>query len=159
MRWRGFSLGYIAAQVGRIEGLVRIAIADNGMGILRSFRSVEYPGSNQMDDIQAIRKALEPRVSTKLGEPNEGVGLTLVSGLTRLTKGWLMIVSGTGVVTLSRPGALKSTVLPNGAAYQGTLIAGSFPQKETRDFARLLHTAKIEAGLLRHGTIDATFEV
>ena len=33
------------------------------------------------------------------------------------------------------------------------------PQDTTRDFARLLQQAKIEAGLLRRGTLDAKFEV
>jgi len=155
----GPGLGYVTAQVGRAEGLVRIALADNGMGILKSFRLVEYPGSDLMNDAQAIQKALEPRVSTKLGEPNEGVGLTLVSGLSRLTKGWLMIVSGTGVVTSARGGVIMSATLPDNGYYHGTIIAGSFPERGIRNFARLLHTAKIEAGLLRHGTIDATFEV
>ena len=45
-----------------------------------------------MTDTAAIRKALEPRVSCKGSPTNEGVGLTLVTGLVRRIKGWLMIL-------------------------------------------------------------------
>lgn len=158
-RQHSAGLGYASAQVARAEGLVRIALADNGMGILRSLQLVEYPGSDRFTDIEAICKSMEPRVSSKVGDPNEGVGLTLVSNLTRLAKGWLMIVSGGGVVTIPRGQEPATRTLPDDGYYQGTLVAGSFPQKTTRDFADLLQRAKIEAGLLRRGTIDANFQV
>lgn len=156
-RQHSAGLGYAAAQVTRAEGFVRIALADNGMGILRSLQRVEYRGSDRFNDVEAICKSMEPRVSSKVGDPNEGVGLTLVSNLTRLAKGWLMIVSGTGVVTIPRGWEPVCAALPNGGCYKGTIVAGTFPQDTTRDFANLLQRAKIEAGLLRRGTIDANF--
>lgn len=157
-RQHSAGLAYAAAQVARVEGFVRIALADNGMGILRSLQLVEFPGSDQFSDVDAIRKSMEPRVSCKAGDPNEGVGLTLVSNLTQLAKGWLMIVSGTGVVTIPRGQQPISRNLPGEGYFQGTLVAGTFPQETTRDFAALLQRAKIGAGLLRGGTINATFE-
>ena len=158
-RQHSSGLGYAAAQLTRAEAMVRIALADNGMGILRSLQLVEFPESDRMSDTNAIQKALEPRVSSKPGDPNEGVGLTLVANLTRLAKGWLMIVSGTGVVGMSRDGKTIASTLPNGGYYRGTLVGGIFPQDTTRDFARLINQAKIDAGLLRRGTIDAKFEI
>jgi hypothetical protein len=158
-RQHSAGLGYASAQVTRTEGFVRIALADNGMGILRSLQLVDYPGSQHFTDAEAICKSMEARVSSKVGDPNEGVGLTLVSNLTRLAKGWLMIVSGSGVVTIPRGKEPLTRILPNNGYYQGTLVAGSLPQDTTRDFADLLQRAKIQAGLLRRGTIDANFQV
>jgi hypothetical protein len=157
-RQHSAGLGYASAQLTRAEAMMRIALADNGMGILRSLQLVEFRGSERMNDTNAIQKALEPRVSSKSGDPNEGVGLTLVANLTRLAKGWLAIVSGTGVVTIAANGRIFASELPDGGRYQGTLVGGVFPQKTTRDFARLINQAKVEAGLLRRGTIDAKFE-
>jgi hypothetical protein len=151
-------LGYASAQLTRAEAMVRIALADNGMGILRSLQLVEYPGSDRMTHTDAIQKALEPRVSSKPGDPNEGVGLTLVANLTRLAKGWLAIVSGSGFVTLAANGKITAGSLPNDRHYRGTLVGGVFPQDTTRDFALLLTQAKVKAGLLPRGTIDAKFE-
>jgi hypothetical protein len=158
-RQHSSGLGYVAAQLTRAEAMVRIALADNGVGILRSLQLVEYRGSDRMTDTDAIQKALEPRVSSKPGDPNEGVGLTLVANLARLAKGWLTIISGTGVVSILRGGGIVPGTLPGGGHYQGTFVGGIFPQETTRDFARLINQAKLEAGLLPRGTIDAKFQV
>jgi len=158
-RQHSAGLGYAAAQLTRAEAMVRIALADNGIGILRSLQLVEFPGSDRMNDTDAIQKALEPRVSSKPGDPNEGVGLTLVANLTRLAEGWLIIVSGTGVVSISRDGKIVPGVLPDAGRYHGTLVGGIFPQDTTHDFAGLIDRAKVEAGLLRRGRIDARFEI
>lgn len=158
-RQHSSGLGYAAAQLTRVEGMVRIALSDNGIGILRSLQQVEFRGSDQMNDTEAIQKALEARVSSKAGDPNEGVGLTLVANLTRLARGWLAIVSGTGVVTIAGNGRIAAGTLPSGGHYQGTLVGGVFPQKTTHDFADLIDRAKVEAGLLRRGTIDAKFRI
>jgi hypothetical protein len=157
-RQHSSGLGYVAAQLTRVEGMVRISLADNGVGILRSLQLVEFPGSDRMSDMDAIQKALEPRVSSKAGDPNEGVGLTLVANLTRLARGWLTIISGTGVVSILRDGRTIVGALPDNGRYQGTFVGGIFPQDTTRDFAQLINQAKLEAGLLPRGTIDAKFE-
>jgi hypothetical protein len=159
IRQHSLGLGYASAQVTRFEGLVRVALADNGIGILGSFKNAGSSWSEAMDDTQGILKALEPRVSCKGGEPNEGVGLTLVTALARLTKSWLMIVSGSGVVQIlpkfAEPQVLR---LPEGGIYPGTIIALTCRQDAAKDFSGLLETAKQEAGLLRPGTIKAKFE-
>jgi hypothetical protein len=77
-RQHSAGLGYAAAQMTRAEAMVRIALADNGMGILRSLQLVEFPESDRMSDTDAIQKALEPLVSSKSGDPNEGVGLSRI---------------------------------------------------------------------------------
>lgn len=142
---RGF--GYVSAQVNHTDGLVRLALADNGGGILKSFEAFKW--SAGMTDAEAIRKALEPKVSSKGSPTNEGVGLTLVAGLVRRIGGWMLIVSGNGSMTI-RPGRQPATgSLPEPALYQGTLVDLTFRQKQVRDYASLLHGAKTEAGLLQ----------
>ena len=152
-------IGYATAQVTRSEGLVRLALADNGRGILRSFRDAELAWSAKMDDAGAIRKALEPFISSKGGPVNEGVGLTLVSELARLTEAWLLIVSGTGALRLAPNGLTTTEMLPANGYYQGTLLTLVFRQDKVRDFALMLHEAKIVTGLLRSEKKPGRFEL
>lgn len=150
-------LGYAAGQVMRSEGLVRLAIADNGKGIRQSFVEAGFPWADALDDGRAILKALEPKVSSKGQPTNEGVGLTLVAGLVQQARGWLLVVSGSGVVQLKPNGAPEVVSMPAGGRFQGTLVVTAFPQEHVRDFARLLHDAKIQAGLLRSEGRTGTF--
>ncbi|MBL9183562.1 MAG: hypothetical protein JNN17_15590 [Verrucomicrobiaceae bacterium] len=150
-------LGYAAAQVARSEGLVRLAVGDNGKGIRQSFGDAGLPWAAGMTDAEAILKALEPKISSRGRPTNEGVGLTLVSGLVRRTRGWLLVVSGDGVVRMGAGGPTEQIPLPGGGHYQGTLVVTAFRQQDVKDFASLLHDAKVEAGLLRRTTQSGTF--
>lgn len=125
-----------------------MAIADNGRGIRQSFVEAGFPWAKGLDDVAAIGKALEPLVSSKGTPTNEGVGLTLVTGLARLTKAWLLIVCGRGLWRLSPDGRIESGFLPADGLYPGTLIGLTFKQSEVGDFAELLTAAKITSGLL-----------
>ncbi len=158
-RQHSCGLGYASAQVTSKEGLVRIAIADNGHGILQSFRDAGLPWSKDADDVEAITKALEPRVSSKFAPNNEGVGLTLVSGLARITGAWLLIVSGNGVVTMNKGKTATASRLPSDAYYQGTLVAMAFEQQKIRGFAEMLNQAKTQAGLLQQGGLRGRFDM
>jgi hypothetical protein len=157
VRQHSHGIGYVSAQVNRNEGLVRLALADNGCGILRSFQEVGFEWSEKMTDAEAIRKALEPTVSSKGNPTNEGVGLTLVAGLVRQTKGWLMIVSGNGVLLMGNDSGPKTMNLANNARFQGTLVGMTFRQENVHDYAALLHAAKIAAGLLQKAGEDIKF--
>jgi len=142
--------GFATAQVGQSEGMVRIAIADNGRGILRSFREAGLVWSQTIDDQAAILKALEPRVSSRGSPNNEGVGLTLTSNLAELTHAWMLIVSGQGIVRIG-PGkerTVQAGVLPENGAYPGTLVALTFRRDHVHDFHLLLDAAKRKSGLL-----------
>lgn len=141
--------GYAAAQVERHEGLVKIAIADNGQGIRQSFIDAELQWADALDDAQAIEKAIEPKISSKGQPANEGVGLTLVFRLIQLAGGWMLVASGSGYVLLDSKGNRKVGRLPKSGAYDGTVVALTFRQDKVRDFARLLEQAKIETGLLQ----------
>ena len=137
--------------------MVRIAVADNGHGIRQSFIDAGLPWSYGLSDVAAIRKALEARESSK-GEPvNQGVGLTLVAGLARHTKAWILIVSGTGIVQMAPDGQAKEGSLPPGCFYHGTLVTLTFLHGKLQDFYTLLDAAKQEAGLLAKRPIRTRF--
>lgn len=78
--------GFAFAQYTPKNDLARIAIGDCGIGILDSFRAMNSPHlGSKMDDLAAIRKALEPKVSSKTHQigasttgVNAGVGLTFI---------------------------------------------------------------------------------
>lgn len=158
IRQHSSGTGYAAAQVNREEGFVRMAFADNGMGILKSFRMVEADWSMTATDTEAIAKALEPRVSCKAGEPNEGVGLTLVSRLVSKMGGALLVMSGTGMAKFFIGGERSLEAFPGETSYQGTLVAMSFPEQAASRFAQFLKESKVDAGILQSVRGRATFE-
>jgi anti-anti-sigma regulatory factor len=158
VRQHSGGVGYASAQVARSEGFVRLAFGDNGKGILKSFQDVGLPWSHDMTDSAAIRKAIEPRVSSKGSPTNEGVGLTLVTEMVRQIKSWLLIVSGRGVLTLLPTGEIECRDLDREARYPGTLVAVTARQTGSHDFAALLTSAKVEAGLLHRHNPTARFD-
>jgi hypothetical protein len=152
--------GFAAAQVGQSEGMVRIAIADNGCGILQSFREAGLSWSKTLDDRAAILKALEPRVTSKGSPNNEGVGLTLTSQMAELAEAWMLIVSGRGVVRIipGKERSIEACLLPGTARYAGTLIALTFRQDCVSNYPQLLDAAKRKSGLLRRPENRGRFE-
>jgi hypothetical protein len=149
VRQHSGGVGYATAQVTQAEGFVRLAIADNGRGIRQSFINAGLPWAAALDDVGAIQKALLPLVSSKGTPTNEGVGLTLSTGLAKLAKAWMLIVSGRGLARLLPDGRQEFSELPSGGFYHGTLVALTFKQAHITDFAQLLMAAKVEAGLLQ----------
>ena len=158
IRQHSSGTGYAAAQVHGHEGMIRMAFADNGMGILKSFRMVEESWSMQATDVEAIARALKPRVSCKAGPPNEGVGLTMVSSVVSKIGGALLVVSGTGMAKFPIGGGSSFETFPEGSSYQGTLVAMTFPERAARRFTEALKQAKDDAGILQSGRRRATFE-
>ena len=142
----------------RSAGLVRLAVADNGRGIRQSFVDAGLSWAEGLSEGEAILAALEPRVSSRGRPTNEGVGLTLVSGLVRQTRGWLLVVSGTGAVRLRPGNAPEVQLLPDGGRFDGTLVVTAFRQQDVTDFAALLHAVKIQAGLLQTGAQAGRFQ-
>ncbi len=158
IRQHSSGMGYAAAQVHGHEGMIRMAFADNGMGILKSFRMVEADWSMEATDTDAIAKALQPRISCKAGPPNEGVGLTMVSSVVSKMGGALLVVSGTGMAKFFIGGERSFETFPEGSSYQGTLVAMTFPEQAASRFADFLQEAKDDAGILQSVRGRATFE-
>lgn len=150
--------GFATAQYTARTDLIRVAIADTGIGVLRSFKEM---GSShwkpELTDADAIVLALQPKVSSKShlttawGESiNAGVGLTLLKEFCSSTSGHFFMASGSGVC-FQRAGSnsLQQSSLPS--YFQGTVCALSFTRARIRNFAELLHRAKTAAGLLPGG--------
>ncbi|MFM9959970.1 MAG: ATP-binding protein [Planctomycetaceae bacterium] len=146
------SHGFVMAQFYEKRDLVCLAIADHGIGIKESFlRMGSQQVSEAMSDLDSIRKALEPRVSSKghlataWGDPiNAGVGLTLLQALATEVGGKITIVSGAGAYSSGR-----GEVFPEECRFQGTICAMSFPRSRVTNFGQMLNDAKTRTGLLK----------
>lgn len=93
---RGY--GFFCTQINRNFGSVDVAIADNGQGILRSFRYTDGLGFIR-DDLSAITKAFEKGV-TRDPTIGKGWGLYGTSQMARNTAGSITVSSGIGHVRL-----------------------------------------------------------
>ncbi len=149
--------GFTMAQYTARTDLIRVAIADYGIGVLRSFTENGSPLlTPEMTDVDAIDLALRPKVSSKLhlktpwGESvNAGVGLTLLKELSEMTGGQFFMASGSGVVSQKTGAGAVQRTLTND--FQGTICALSFTRAKIHGFAELLHHAKNASGLLPNG--------
>lgn len=97
--------GFILAQVYPQQDVVRVAIADFGIGIRGSFEETKPTFWNSMlDDCDAIQLALKPEISSKthvgsawgMGAINAGVGLSIIKELAFDTDGIFTLASHTG---------------------------------------------------------------
>src|ERR1043166_7553444 len=147
--------GFATAQYMPRTDLVRVAIADYGIGVLRSFSENGSPlWKPELTDAGAIALAVQVKVSSKShlksawGESiNAGVGLTLLKEFSALSGGQFFMASGNGVCFQpagDKP--LKQKILQS--SFQGTVCALSFSRAKIRNFPELLHKAKQSVGLL-----------
>lgn len=144
-------VGYVSAQYMPSYGWVRLGVADFGIGIRKSFEQYGSPHWNaSMSDLEAIARAIEPRVSCKghlsspWGDPvNAGVGLTLLRELAIQTGGTFIAVSGSGIQTLT-----ESFELEDDEIFEGVACGFSFRRSKMPNFVKELEFAKVSAGLL-----------
>ena len=151
VRQHSLGTGFAISQTTKLtDGLVRIGIADNGVGILETFKAAGIDWAERADDAFAITQALKPEISSKGGPVNAGVGLTLVSEMTRALGGWFAVVSGNavGFVSPSSEDGIAVNIMPNQAAFRGTILALAFKSELVSDWAKILTSAKIRSGLL-----------
>ncbi|SHK08701.1 hypothetical protein SAMN02745181_3225 [Rubritalea squalenifaciens DSM 18772] len=149
--------GFVSAQTTNLDGYVRIAFTDAGMGIRGSLREAGFDWAQEGDDTSCILQALTSRVSSKGQPSNEGVGLTLSTKVASLMGGWTMIASGTGIVTISPEGAVNSSRTLPGLGFPGTLITIAFKKTLAAEFDDKLLEAKDMEGLLPPGGFSANF--
>lgn len=147
--------GFAMAQYTPRTDLVRVAIADHGIGILRSFAENGSPvWRPEWTDADAITTALQPKVSSKLhlrspwGDPvNAGVGLTLMRELCTQTGGHFFLASGNGVfLQMAGKGQSQPKILPS--HFQGTVCVLAFVRGQISNYPDLMHKAKQSLGLL-----------
>lgn len=143
--------GYISAQVYPQTEIVRIGIADNGIGVLNSFKNNESPHFQEnWTDAHAIQKALEAKVSSKnhITSPfvtpvNAGVGLSILKKLSEKLSGQFCLVSGNAIIENAQ---LKE--LPADSYFKGVAISITFKKTGLLDFQEALMETKRELGLI-----------
>lgn len=97
------SEGFVAAHYlpsARGRGVVRLAVADVGIGIRKSLScryASRFPGS--WDDRRAVRLAFQRHVS-RVADPGRGLGLKLVAEMVRGWNGRLLLRSGTAAYAI-----------------------------------------------------------
>jgi anti-anti-sigma regulatory factor len=142
--------GFVSAQYYPQRGIVRVSLADCGIGIRDSFRNTPHWWEG-MSDLEALQLALKPEVSSKShlrtlwGEsPNAGVGLSLLKELSAKTRGDFLVLSGESHYSLHRQGNLRYDF-----GFKGTLCAMTFHRDRVLNFPNLLYRAKLELGLIK----------
>jgi hypothetical protein len=138
--------GFCLAQRYPNSGNVRLSIGDTGIGIKESLIDSPYCKDS---DVAAIEEALKVNVSGRAykfvsDSPNAGVGLSLLTEVTRRAKGSFAIISGTGYVDENGSRTLSCGI-------KGTLCNFSFPISflEDKSFNQsVLWDAKKALGLI-----------
>lgn len=141
----------VAAQYYPKANLIRIGIADTGVGIKRSITESHAAPT----DLDAIRLALTPGitgVTAKEGgnERNAGAGLFFTKSIATVTKNFFVLYSGSGMYKLLKTRAGQDTKLhadpfadrhkkyDNLPYWQGTAVGIDFTLNITDEFSRLL---------------------
>ncbi|EKQ5877262.1 ATP-binding protein [Pseudomonas aeruginosa] len=99
---------WVACQYYPKLNLVRMAIVDNGCGILATLQ--RHPLLAEKTHLRAIEAALKPRISCNrgamaavFGVENQGIGLTTTAEIARVAGGGILLASGNAVLE-TRPG-------------------------------------------------------
>lgn len=129
------SHGYIASQYYPSSKIIRIGIADAGIGILESFRKNDSPyyAGTQETHLAMLQKAVKSEVSSKTHKPlppystgheNKGVGLTMLRAISSLTYGHFLLASGDAISY--KDGNMPSSDRNFSGFYQGTICSIAF---------------------------------
>lgn len=143
---------FVSAQFFHKRNQVRIAVADDGIGIRRSF-SGTLKENEATDANKSIDLALTPGVSSPLLRPDSpyasrnhrGVGLSLTRELVKGAFGHLLIATESGWFSEE-----NGTIVRNcgGATYgQGTLVAATFHRDHIADYAEMHAKAMRDIGM------------
>lgn len=151
--------GFVAAQVYPQSGLVRLAVADCGIGIRQSFVEYEPPfWDPAMSHLDAVRTALQPRASSKThlksawggGAVNAGVGLSMLKEVAKHADGIFTLLSGTGFYQHNHvePRRLP-TELNLLETYAGTVCSLQLSKQKLGNLQEILQNSKKGLGLLQ----------
>jgi hypothetical protein len=147
--------GFVSAQYSLKQDFARLAIADCGRGIRRSFEENNSPHfRNGMTDAEAITTALRPLVSSTThlphaygASPNKGVGLSMVRELMQESLGHLLLISGRSWWWQDGRKPPQSGQFTGARSFQGTVCAVTFKREEIASYVGMLHSAKSVLGL------------
>ena len=151
---------FVSAQYFKQRDLVRIGIADNGMGIRSSFDGTNT-GSHINSDAAALEAALQPGVSSALERPhiygrpdNRGLGLSMISELTRQALGRMIIASGSGRYSQIPEEISRFQEAPEDI-FSGTLLSLSLKRDEILNYSAM-HREALDRLDLRDSSADDT---
>lgn len=151
-RQHSSGVAFVSAQYTPHDRMIRIGIADDGIGIRESFRGTPF-FDDVPTDCAAIRKALEPNVSSALFRPslyqrpsNRGVGLSVLSELVAQSLGYLLIVSHSGWCFKNGRNDAIFKDQPT-CIHRGTLLATAFRRDEIGQYAEMHELALVKLGL------------
>jgi len=148
---------YVCTQFFPKRNLVRIAVADDGMGIRKSFMNTSREDEANTPDA-AIRLALQPHVSSALLRPNpnpyagqnhRGVGLSITRILAKASGGQLSIASESG--WFDEVHGTDQARPRQAIFFPGTLVAVSLHRDKIADYAAMHAEAMSQIGM---GSID-----
>jgi hypothetical protein len=150
---------FVSAQFFPKRNLVRIAIADDGVGIRQKFLTTSR-ASEAADANSAIRLALIPGVSSALLSPSglyaarnhRGVGLSLTRELVKGANGEMLIATEDGWFYEK-----QGEIVPHsGTVYygQGTLVAATFHRDHIADYTEMHAKAMRDIGMFSEGSAD-----
>ena len=150
-----FGDGYVSAQYNKKTDLVRIGIADNGIGVKASFETNGSPHFRPiMGDRDCLRLAITPEVSSRnhirgpYGDPeNAGVGLSIVQAAAEATCGHFVLASGSCVYYKNGRLEGRYDEMREGKKFQGTVTSVAFQRGMVYKYAELLMDAKESIGL------------
>ena len=144
---------FVCAQFFPARNLVRIAVADDGIGIRGSFLNTSREGEADTPD-NAIRLALQPKVSSALLRPNfnpyagqnhKGVGLSITRILAKESFGQLSIATEDGWFDEIR--GREQARHRESVFFPGTLVAVSLNRDQIADYAAMHARAMSEIGM------------
>ncbi|MCP5535105.1 MAG: ATP-binding protein [Akkermansiaceae bacterium] len=141
--------GFLCAQRYPATGVVRVAVADNGIGLRRSFDGT--PLEQELHSpLDALQKAMEPKVSAALLRPptgpyaqpvNRGVGLSMVDELVRQTYGRMQVITEDAVYT--RIGDTGARFQQNsGLTTPGVLVSIEMTIDEIVDYQSIINDVR-----------------
>lgn len=148
-------VGFVAAQYAGMTDLIRIGIADHGIGIRESFKSSDSPHfKEEFSDSKCLELALKPEISSKThikgpyGDPsNAGVGLSIVQAIAAETAGYFFLASGSASYLKNGQKTGEFADWP-GRDYRGTVVSVAFSRKQVYNYADILMDAKRRIGLV-----------
>lgn len=144
---------FVCAQFFKSRSQVHIAVADDGMGIRRSFMNTSRESEADTPDA-AIRLALQPKVSSALLRPNpnpyagqnhRGVGLSITRILAKESCGQLSIASEDG--WFDEVHGTEQTRPRQPVFFPGTLVAVSLHRDQIADYAAMHAKAMADIGM------------
>ncbi len=105
---------------------IQIAFADAGVGFLASLSSNPEFAGRARDDADAIRLALDPRVSRR-GSGNIGMGLFLLATFAERVKGDLWIATGDALLARRATEGTPSVTMTPTAGWRGAFLCLDAP--------------------------------